>query len=243
MPKKSGQAPDFPLDVNQWLSSQKVQLMSKLGVGGAYLLLLTNAWITDDRGLPNDDTVLANLSGLGDDWKGQSGELIKSCFFEKDGRLYNRVLLEKWDLTDVGRHGKVEGGRKGGRKSIRPQSRGSKKIYVQFVQDQDAWFRMFWKEYPRKEDKLDAMSAFAEKVTSYSLFVEIMAALRKQVQSKHLDVENYKFIPCPATWLTRKRWRDQIDPNASTGKLVRCDGCYGRYDPILAKCPHCGYKK
>lgn len=238
MPKKSGRVPDFPLDVSRLLSSQKVQLMSEAGVGGAYLLLLANAWISPDRGLPNDDAVLANLSGLGKKWEGQNGELIRSCFFEKEGRLYNRVLLEKWDIANAGKGSKVEGGRKGGTKSKRLQSRGSKKIYVQFVGDQEAWFRIWWKEYPRKEDKLDAMSAFASKITSYSLFIETMIALRKQVQVKHL--ENIKFISYPATWIRRKRWLDQITPGKATSKTVRCDGCYGRYDPELwDKCPYC----
>ena len=87
-------APAFQFYPDDWLSSKDITLMSA-AEEGAYIRLLSYAWLADDCGLPDDATTLASLSRLGDDWRGQSGEKIRAKFRKRRGRLYNDRLLEE----------------------------------------------------------------------------------------------------------------------------------------------------
>jgi len=81
----------FPFYVQDFLSSPTVAIMTAEEVGG-YCLLLCYAW-QDPRGsLPNDDDSLRILSRV-------KGDLvrIKSCFNEKNGRIYNVRLTQELD--------------------------------------------------------------------------------------------------------------------------------------------------
>lgn len=85
----------FPFYVSDFLSSPTVTLMTAEEVGG-YLLLLCYAWQDPKGSLPNDDDSLRVLSRV-------RGDLlrIKSCFKEKNGRLYNGRLTQELDKAQV----------------------------------------------------------------------------------------------------------------------------------------------
>lgn len=85
----------FLFDVDAWLSSTDVSMMSAVEERG-YLRLLLHAWKQPDCGLPDDDEVLASLSLIGAGWPKAAGK-IRRCFEVRDGRIYNRRLLEEWD--------------------------------------------------------------------------------------------------------------------------------------------------
>ena len=70
-----------------------------------------------------------------------------------------------------------------------------------------AGFEEFWKAYPKKKAKHDAMKAF-EKVTVP--LETLLQALEQQKKSTDWQKENGQFIPHPATWLNGKRWEDQL---------------------------------
>ncbi len=84
-------SPAFQFYPNDWLGSSKVMMMTP-AEEGAYIRLLAIAWGEADGGLPIDDDTLAVLSRLGNSWL-RSKEKILRCFFEKDGRYFNKRLL------------------------------------------------------------------------------------------------------------------------------------------------------
>lgn len=71
-------------------------------------------------------------------------------------------------------------------------------------------FDAFWKAYPRKTAKQDAIKAFAKlQEKEYPLLIP---AIERQKQTEDWKKQNGKFIPYPATWLNGRRWEDEL-PN------------------------------
>ena len=90
---KAGLCPDYPVMVNDWLSSTKITLLTP-AEEGAFWRLLCHAWNEPDCTLPNDDKALASLSRLGASWAQGSGTTIRSCFDAdpaRPGRIFNAV--------------------------------------------------------------------------------------------------------------------------------------------------------
>lgn len=69
-------------------------------------------------------------------------------------------------------------------------------------------FDDFWKAYPKKVGKGDAMKAFA-KVKAADR-EKLIPALEKQKKSKQWLTEGGRFIPNPSTWLNQQRWEDEL---------------------------------
>lgn len=88
--------PAFQFYASDWLGSTKITLMTP-AQEGAYIRLLAHAWNSDDCGLPNDDAKLAVLSRLGEGWLKGGSEVLRECFIEKNGRIYNERLLNVWE--------------------------------------------------------------------------------------------------------------------------------------------------
>lgn len=88
-----------------------------------------------------------------------------------------------------------------------------------------ALFVAFWKVYPRKVDKDDALSAWWKLFPSGedgAVVGRIMAALDWQVTQPQWTKDSGQFIPYPASWLNGRRWEDEpvqagpkADPNAA----------------------------
>lgn len=70
-------------------------------------------------------------------------------------------------------------------------------------------FEEFWKLYPRKRNKYDAMQVWSSLNPDDELFEAIMAGLKKAVNSKEWKEQEGRFIPYPATWLRKSRWLDE----------------------------------
>lgn len=70
-------------------------------------------------------------------------------------------------------------------------------------------FEDFWKEYPRKVSKANALKAWNKLKPNDDLVREILSALEKQKQSSQWQKDNGDFIPYPATWLNGRRWEDE----------------------------------
>lgn len=79
-------------------------------------------------------------------------------------------------------------------------------------------FEIFWKEYPKKTAKADAIKAWGKINPDDSLFQIIMESLIKSKASKNWTKNNGEFIPYPATWLNGKRWEDEIKEEAEYDK-------------------------
>jgi len=96
--KSMSSRPSFQFYPNDWLSSTHIMLMTP-EQEGAYIRLLAIEWQSEDCGLPDNDEELSILSRLGEGWFVGS-EKIRSCFFVKDGRLFNQRLLDERKKQD-----------------------------------------------------------------------------------------------------------------------------------------------
>lgn len=87
-------SPAFQFYPDDWLSCEKVSTMTP-ACEGAYIRLLSYAWRSEDCGLPSDNGKLAILSRMGEAWQCDGIAMVLPCFFEKEGRLYNKRLLQE----------------------------------------------------------------------------------------------------------------------------------------------------
>lgn len=76
-------------------------------------------------------------------------------------------------------------------------------------------FETFWKAYPKKKAKQDALKAFQKLHPDGSLLKTILSALDQQKRSEDWNKEKGRFIPYPATWLNGHRWEDDAGVQAS----------------------------
>lgn len=84
------------------------------------------------------------------------------------------------------------------------------------------WFEEFWKLYPRKEGKQNAMKAFEKMCNSEDTYNAIMDGLQKRVKLdwSRRPPEEKKFIPHPSSWLNQSRWLDEVTPYAGKGEGI-----------------------
>lgn len=76
-------------------------------------------------------------------------------------------------------------------------------------------FDAFWKAYPRKNSKHQALKAFAKINPDEQLLAVIIAAIERAKTREDWQKENGQFIPYPATWLNAGGWKDeglQLEP-------------------------------
>lgn len=69
-------------------------------------------------------------------------------------------------------------------------------------------FNDFWKAYPKKVSKANALKAWNKLKPNDDLVREILSALEKHKMSSQWQKDNGQFIPYPATWINGKRWED-----------------------------------
>ena len=83
-------------------------------------------------------------------------------------------------------------------------------------------FAMFWKQYPRKVAKGDAVKAFTKlikKQVDVDAFMRTtLASLEWWKQQPGWTKDNGKFIPYPASWLNGGHWEDSVDNKDMQGQ-------------------------
>jgi len=72
-------------------------------------------------------------------------------------------------------------------------------------------FDEFWKAYPRKKDKQDALKAWKRIAPDEDLRARVMSAVALQKQSMEWQKDGGRFIPYPSTWLNGARWDDEVE--------------------------------
>ncbi len=85
--------------------------------------------------------------------------------------------------------------------------------------DGDEDFQRFWELYPKKIHKTRALEAFHQVQVPVQVLLE---AVRKQSRSIQWNREDGRFIPQPDTWLTERRWEDELPepvPKGASGEL------------------------
>jgi hypothetical protein len=67
-------------------------------------------------------------------------------------------------------------------------------------------FELFWKQYPRKIAKPNALKAWLKIKPNDTLSQKMIDAVKQQ----KLSDREIQFVPHPATWLNGNRWEDEI---------------------------------
>jgi len=70
------------------------------------------------------------------------------------------------------------------------------------------FFDVFWKAYPRKVNKREALIRWKNK--KLPPINELLEILEKQKQTEQWKKDDGRFIPHPSTWLNQERWDDEI---------------------------------
>jgi uncharacterized protein YdaU (DUF1376 family) len=105
-----------------WLASEAKATMT-LEQQGAYRNLLDHAWIQDPPcTLPDDDAVLAGLSGAGAKWE-EMASVVRRWFTAKRGRLVNEKQLTTYREMESRREAKSTAGKLGNVKRWKSQEK------------------------------------------------------------------------------------------------------------------------
>lgn len=109
--------PFFKFNVSDWLTSEKIALMSPPHIG-AYIMLLAQCWSQANCTIPSEVGVLKKLSRWDDDLYGDFGPVL-ACFErlnKQTDRLTNRRLYTEWVETRQRLHLLSESGQRGAEK-------------------------------------------------------------------------------------------------------------------------------
>lgn len=83
-------------------------------------------------------------------------------------------------------------------------------------------FSIFWKLYPKKVSKADAVKAWGK--IKKDLVPTIMQSLSMHLVCEQWVKDDGKFVPNAATWLNKQKWEDEVkpyvagQPNAGAGR-------------------------
>ena len=71
-------------------------------------------------------------------------------------------------------------------------------------------FNEFWRVYPKRMGKQDALRAWSKLKVSGNLLDIIIAAVKAQSRRPEWMKDGGQFVPLPATWLNGRRWEDEV---------------------------------
>lgn len=83
-------------------------------------------------------------------------------------------------------------------------------IVPQRVNGHDHAFEEFWRAYPRKRSKGNALKAWKRLKPDATLTSTILAAVERARGSPDWKRESGQFVPYPASWLNARGWEDDI---------------------------------
>lgn len=75
----------------------------------------------------------------------------------------------------------------------------------------EARFERFWAVYPRRVGKGAAQSVWMRLKPSDELTDAILGAVEAQAQTPQWTKDGGQFVPHPKTWLSQKRWLDEVE--------------------------------
>jgi CheY-like chemotaxis protein len=85
----------------------------------------------------------------------------------------------------------------------------------------DCLFEHFWKAYPKKVSKAQALKAFRKLDPDYALLDAMLDAIDQQKYTEQWAKNDGQYIPYPATWLAGRRWEDQLEMSSSGCCMTR----------------------
>lgn len=84
-------------------------------------------------------------------------------------------------------------------------------------------FVRFWKAYPRKVGKENALKAWMSLKPDEELLSVMVQAIEKQKGTEQWQESGGQYIPHPATWLRGKRWQDEVTTTTKQKTVVAQD--------------------
>lgn len=79
-------------------------------------------------------------------------------------------------------------------------------------------FERFWKLYPKKKSRKDALKAWSKLQPDADLQAVMLTALANHCASRDWAKEGGQFIPNAATWLNGERWHDVLQSATGAGQ-------------------------
>ncbi|MNO73395.1 hypothetical protein D3C76_643590 [compost metagenome] len=73
-------------------------------------------------------------------------------------------------------------------------------------------FEQFWKLYPKKKSRKDALKAWNKLSPEAGLQAVMITALAQHCGSRDWTKDNGQYIPMASTWLNGERWHDVLQP-------------------------------
>ena len=95
-------------------------------------------------------------------------------------------------------------------------------------------FEKFWSAYPKKKNKGQAEKAWIKLRPTDELVSEIMLAVSNAKSSSDWAEDSGKFIPYPATWISKKGWCDSFQVEVANCYSQASIGLMNEYNDILA---------
>lgn len=95
--------------------------------------------------------------------------------------------------------------------AMQKQMEMDKEMNIKEVPPTPVGFDEFWKAYPRKVGKADALRAWKRAKCS-GIVPKILEAVTKQKETSGWKNEGGRYIPHPSTWLNQGRWDDETTP-------------------------------
>jgi len=120
-----------------------------------------------------------------------------------------------------------------------------KKRKVKKEKSADGLFDVFWKAYPKKVGKQQALKAWNKLKPSEELLAAILQAIKNQ-QAWRKNAKPGDFRPewpHPSTWLSNARWEDEIpvaNKSKSPPKMIPCPKCRSPVKENAFACLKCG---
>lgn len=81
----------------------------------------------------------------------------------------------------------------------------------------EAAFEQFWKLYPKKKNRKEALKAWNKLKPDTELRATMIAALGKHSVSRDWTKDHGQYIPMASTWINGERWHDVLQPAAGAG--------------------------
>lgn len=76
-------------------------------------------------------------------------------------------------------------------------------------------FEKFYSAYPKKQKRAEAEKIFLELNPDDEMLDTMLKSLEEQKRSDSWQREQGRYIPLPSTWLSGRRWEDEIEPKSS----------------------------
>lgn len=108
---------------------------------------------------------------------------------------------------------------------------------VEAFKDEMQAFEEFWKIYPRKANRKEALAEWKKLKVDAAKYNEILKGLLQAIE-KSISFKSERFTPYPAKWLSDERWKDEFTGKEFSEKDDRKS--YSKHDYTESDLAHIG---